>query len=208
MNELPEAPDLKDINAFKKKLTWGDVPTIYQLASASVSEMDAILTHGFDNPYKRLLNKSTWNMELLQPYRDENGKIQVKNKPQLILEHVFDQDNYELHCNLVINDHIVQNAMLGQADCPFTSWQPDSMRILFRLNAFIPFITYTFQKGDQADKALVKFSHFRIEELISILMDSFHIIEVKGYTIAKFCQEISQRLNSEDIFGQTNPVSE
>lgn len=47
MSKLSENPSLKEINAYKNKLNWGDIPSIYQLASNAIREMDGMLTHGF-----------------------------------------------------------------------------------------------------------------------------------------------------------------
>ena len=43
--------------AGKKKINWGDVPAIFQMVSSSLGDLDGLLTSGFDNPYKRILNK-------------------------------------------------------------------------------------------------------------------------------------------------------
>ena len=62
MSELSDNPNLKEINAYKKKLNWGDVPAIYHLAATSISDVDGILTHGFDSAFKQLLDRSNnWN---------------------------------------------------------------------------------------------------------------------------------------------------
>ncbi len=42
------------------------------------------------------------------------------------------------------------------------------MQMLFRLNALIPFIVYTFQQGDKADYALIRYANQRVEELIQL----------------------------------------
>ena len=208
MNELSEKPDLKEINAYKKKLTWGDVPAIYHMVSSSIGEVDGILTHGFDNPYKRLLNRNTWNLELLGGYKDNRGNIEVKTKPKISLEHVFDQENYELHCYPLIDGEKVHISLLAHPNCPFTSWVPESMGMLFRISSFISFMTYAFQKGDKADMALLRFAFFRVEELINILRDSFEVVDVKGYNIAEFCKEIARRKGDMDISDLTNTKPE
>ena len=62
MSKLSDNPSLKEIDAYKKKLNWGDVPTIYQLATNSIREMDGLLTHGFNNAFKQLLDQRNWNL--------------------------------------------------------------------------------------------------------------------------------------------------
>ena len=199
MGELSNNPTLKEINALKKRLSWGEVPNIYNLFATSVSDMDGVLIHGFDNPYKQLLDKSNLNLTLLGQYQDDNGDMQLSNKPKLILHHVYEQDNYELHCHLVMNEERVFETQRNNPECPFILWRPESMKTLFKLKAIIPFISFAIQKGDEADLALLKFSHFRIQQLIEHLRDSFDIIKVQGYNIAEFCQEISSRRPSHEM---------
>ena len=199
MDELSANPSLKEINGLKKRLTWGDIPNIYNLLATSVSEMDGLLSYGFDNPYKQLLDKSNLNTEFLGEYRDDNGALQLKTKPQLILHHIYEHDNYELHCHLVMGGERVFESIINNPKCPFKQWRPESMKVLMRLKALIPFISFALQKGDEADLALLKFSHFRIKQLVENLRDSFDIIEVQGYNIAQFCQEISSRRTSNDM---------
>ena len=199
MGELSKSPTLKEINALKKKLSWGEVPNIYNLFATSISDMDGVLMHGFDNPYKQLLDKSNLNIELLGQFRNEHGELQLKTKPQLILHHSYDQDNYELHCHLVMNEERVFETQRNNPDCPFILWRPESMKTLFKLKAIIPFISYAIQKGDEADLALLKFSHIRSQQLIDHLRDFFDIVKVQGYTIEEFCQEIASRRSLNDM---------
>ena len=76
------------------------------------------------------------------------------------------------------------------------------MQMLFRLNSLIPFIVYTFQRGDKADYALIRYANKRVDELILLLQQTFDITDIKGYTIAEFCKEIyrkhSQSQDSND----------
>jgi len=65
--------------------------------------------------------------------------------------------------------------------------------MLFRLNSLVAFAIYCFQSGDEADKALLKYAHYKVKELITTLSESFQIIVVKGYSIAEFYQEIAKR---------------
>lgn len=204
MKELSDKADLKEINALKKKLAWGDVPTIYDMASSTIAEVDGILTLGFDNPYKALLNKNNWNFALLEGYRDENGDIQVKNKPQISLQHVIDNENYELHCFPIIDGDRVHTTLINNPYCPFIKWMPENMRMLFRMSSLISFIIYAFRKGDQADLALIKYAYARVEELIDILRDSFEVVDVKGYNILEFCKEINRRKSEIDNSSATN----
>jgi hypothetical protein len=89
MNSLAKTPNLKEINALKKKLNWGDVPAIYHLVTSSLSELDGILSHGFDSAYKTILDRNTWNLPALNGHRDLDGNIEVKIKPKLIFRRLL-----------------------------------------------------------------------------------------------------------------------
>ena len=186
MNSLGEHATLKDVNALKKKITWGDVPAIYHLVSSSLGDLDGILIHGFDSAYKRLFNPDTWNLPLLEASKDQQGHLTVKYKPKIMLRHEYNDMGYELHCYPVLHGET-------QASSPFINWTPESMQMLFRINSLVTFSVYSYQSGDDADAALVRFAYHKVENLISTLAESFQIIEVKGYNIAQFYQEIIKR---------------
>ena len=193
METLPKNPDLRQINAFKKKLTWGEIPLVYSLASAAISELDGIVSHGFDSAYRQILDKSTWNLALLDGYQDNEGAIHVKNKPRIQLKHVYTNQCYELHCFPMLGHEAIHQNLNGHPGCPFNIWAPESLQMLFRVNHLISFITYSFKKGDEADMALVRFAHLKITELIDHLAESFEIVDVIGYNIAEFCRELKER---------------
>jgi hypothetical protein len=203
MNPLAKNLSLKEINAFKKKLNWGDVPTIYHLTSSSLAELDGILSHGFDNAFKNILDRSKWNLPILNGYRDPQGNIQVKIKPQLVLQHVYNDMGYELHCYPLVNGERISYSLMNESTCPFEIWLPDSMQMLFRINSFVAFSIFTYQNGDEADLALIKYTFCLVEKLINILSESFELTEVEGYNITEFYQEIIRRngniLNNEVI---------
>lgn len=203
MSSLAKNLSLKEINALKKKLNWGDVPTIYHLTSSSLTELDGILTHGFHNAFTNILDRSTWDLPALIGYRDTKGSIQVKIKPKLILHHVYNDIGYELHCYPFVNGEQINSPLINVSTCPFKVWLPETMRMLFRINNLVAFSILTYQNGDKADEALVRYAYYRVEELIKILTESFELVEVKGYNIAEFYQEIIRRngniLNNEVI---------
>ncbi len=186
MSSLNEHTNLKEINAYKRKITWGDVPAIFHLVSSSLGDLDGILTHGFDSAYKRILNPDTWNLPLLEGNKDKYGNLTIKHKPKIILRHEYGDMGYELHCYPVLHEN-------SQASCPFINWQPESMQMLFRINSLVAFSIFCYQSGDDGDIALIRFAHKRVEELILNLSESFQVLEIKGYNIAQFYQEIANR---------------
>ena len=193
MSSLSPQANLKEINAYKKKINWGDVSAMYHIFSSSLGDLDGILTHGFDSAYKQILNQNSWNLTLLGARKSPDGNIEVKNKAQISLRHEFNDMGYELHCYPVINGSNVTQSMTNKANCPFNIWLPENTQILFRINSLVAFSIYCYQSGDEADVALLKFAHYKVEELITILSESFQIVAVKGYSIAEFYQEIASR---------------
>ncbi len=193
MSELSQNPDLKEINAYKKKLNWGDVPAIYHMAATSIGELDGIISHGFDSAYKRILNRNTWNLTLLGGYKDAQGNIEVKTRPQIALRHHYCQANYELHCYPIVDGVELHRNLFDDPNCPFTRWYPDATRMLFRISSLVSFMIYSFQSGDKADMLLIKYAYLRVKKLIDTLNESFDIVSVKGYNIAEFYQELHSR---------------
>ncbi len=193
MSSLSTKPNLKEINAYKKKISWGEVSSIYHMFSSSLGDLDGILTHGFDSAYKQILNPNTWNLPLLDAHKELDGSIKVKNKPQIALRHEFNDMGYELHCYPAIDGEVVTQRMIDKGNCPFITWHPEKMQMLFRINSLVAFAIFCFQSGDEADVALLKYAHYKVEELITILSESFQIVVVKGCSIAEFYQEIAKR---------------
>ncbi|GLX80108.1 hypothetical protein tinsulaeT_34480 [Thalassotalea insulae] len=198
MSELSVDANLKEINAFKKKICWGDVPAIYHMAQNTVSELDGLFIHGFDNAFKRILDRNNWNLDLLQGYQGPAQEIRVKIKPKIMLKHFYDEQNYELQCVPIVQGEGAITALNNHPLCPFIQWQPEAMSKLYKASNLVAFIQFAFNKGDQADMALLRYAHIKILQLIEILNESFDIVSVKGYNIAQFCQEIHQRKNLFD----------
>ena len=193
MTSLSPRANLKEINAYKKKINWGDVSSIFHMVSSSLADLDGIMTHGFDSGYKQVLNPQNLNLSLFEPIKNPNGTLEFKHKPQISLRHEFNEMGYELHCYPAVDGEVVTQGMIDKGNCPFKVWSAEKMQILFRINSLIPFAIYCFQSGDEADVALLKFAHYKVEELITTLNESFQIITVKGYSIAEFYQEIAKR---------------
>ena len=89
---------------------------------------------------------------------------------------------------------------------PFQTWLPEIMRILFRINNLVAFAIFTYQRGDEADLTLLKYAFYRVEKLITILSESFQILEVEGFSIAEFYKEIAQR-DGNILTGDTTQTS-
>lgn len=193
MNDLPEKLNLKEINLLKKKITWGQPSSIYHLVSSSISELDGILSDGFESPYKTILDRNRWNLHALKGHRDSDGNIHVGIKPQIVLTHHYNELGYELHCTLIIDGERIHHPLIREQNCPFQLWLPESMSKLFKISNLVAFSIFTYQSGDEADVALIKYAYLLVEKLIKILSESFDIVAVEGYNIAEFYQEIERR---------------
>jgi hypothetical protein len=193
MSQLTDKTALSTINAHKKKINWGDVPAIYSMVASSASDLDELLTHGFESGFKSILDKENWNLDKLCGSKDEFGNITVKIKPKIMLKHVYDEIGYELHCYPIIKGDVVYHPLSDSEDCPFKEWLPLSMRQLFRVNKLPDFIINTINKGDEADQALIKHIYLRVKVLMEIIEESFDVVNIKGYSIAEFVAEVMKK---------------
>ena len=189
MLDLPETVDLKEINALKKQLTWGDVSALYHMVSSSAGELDGLLSHGFESGFTNILDKKHWNLRLLRGNTDKKGNISVEVKPKVSLRHAYNEMGYELHCYPVIRGERINHNLIDHPMCPFQRWIPEVMRRLFRVNGLMTFIVLTAENGDLADVALIRHIFRRVEALMIFLDESFEIVEVKGPDIAKFSKK-------------------
>ncbi|GAA5134280.1 hypothetical protein [Thalassotalea piscium] len=199
MKELPINPTLKDVNSFKKKLNWGEIPTIYHMAAISIGDLDSILTDGFESGYKTIFNRSNLNLAHLGGHIDIAGDIHITHKPKIALRHIYSEQHYELHCFPVVQGERINRTLVDHEHCAFKQWHPESMRVLFRLSNLVSFIVYAFRNGDEADMALIKYANRRVSELMTTLSESFEIIDVRGFSIAKFCQAINESKSALEI---------
>jgi hypothetical protein len=201
MKEQKINPDLKKITALKKKVNWGEVPAIYNMMASDISELDGILSYGFDSAFKTILNPNKWNLTLLGGYKDEDGNLKVKNKPQISLHHVYGEMGYELHCYPILGGMRVNTHVKNKPNFQFESWIPETMRMLFRLKNLIDFILYSLHSGDEVDLELIKYAHNLVEDLIAVLNESFEITGIQGYSIREFYQRLAARHADDELHG-------
>ena len=186
-------PDLKEINAYKKKINWGQVSAQYHMVATSAGELDGLLSHGFESGFTMLLNKKNWNPKVLGGTKQENGEYQFAKKPKVSLRHIYTDMGYELHCFPMIANERINFALVNNKFSPFKQWLPEAQRRLFRVNHLANFIIQTVQNGDEADKELVKHIFIRVCELLNILQEQLDVQEIKGYSIAEFIQEVKKK---------------
>jgi hypothetical protein len=186
--QLPNNPTLKEINWYKKQINWGELPPFYHLVASSVSESEGILQHGFDNAVKRLLDKRNWNLKLLNGYEDDNGIIHSSEKPRIALHQVFTDRGFELWAFPYAKDVKIDNYVKDNRFMEFQVWDPVTMKSLIRINQLHKFISFYFERGDIADKALILHAHKVVHKIIIFLKKELNVKAVDGVSIKDFYQ--------------------
>lgn len=184
--ELPANPTLKDINWYKKQLNWGELPPFYHLVAASVSEAEGIFSHGFDNAIKRITNKRNWNLDLLNGEELDSGEVVCEKKPRIALYQVFTERGFELLAfpyakNKEIDQYVKENKLME-----FIVWDPHVMRTVLRINQLHKYINFYFQRGDDADKALILHSHKIVYKTIEFLKKELNVTKIDGVSIKEY----------------------
>jgi len=196
--KLPENPTLKDINWYKKQINWGELPPFYHLVAQSLGESEGLLTHGFDNAIKRLLDKRNWNLERLDGYIDDHNIIHCEHKPRIALYQVFTERGFELHAIPYAKDREVEQYIKNNKLMEFVVWDPLSMRIILRINQLHKFIAFYFEHGDGADLALILHAHKTVHQVISYLREQLEIVKVEGVSIRAFFETQQKRIAGVD----------
>ncbi len=188
--ELPENPTIKDINAYKKKINWGEIPSFFHLISNAVAEAEGFIAYGFDNAYKRITNRKNWNYELLgvDPSIDLNKVDHIEQltplkKPRICLYHVFNTNGYELLALPYVKDTIIDEYRKDDANMEFTCWDPSEMKTLVRISQLHKFIAFNIKSGDEADMALIIHAHHVVNKVVEMLKHEVDVCKIKGMTI-------------------------
>ena len=199
--QLPKNPTLKEINAYKKQLNWGELTPFYHLVASSISESEGILEHGFDNAVKKIINKRNWNLDLLEGHEDSFGEIHCVNKPRIALHQVFTDRGFELWALPYVKDVTIDQYVKDNRFMEFNEWDPVSMKSLIRINQLHKFIGFYFERGDKADKALILHAHKVVHKIISFLQRELNVVKLDGVTIKELYQlcERDSRACSDEI---------
>lgn len=196
--KLPANPSLKDINWYKKQINWGELPPFYHLVSQSLGESEGMLTHGFDNAVKKLLDKRNWNLQLLGGYIDNSFEIHCDNKPRIALYQVFSERGFELHALPYAKDIEIDQYVKNNRLMEFNLWDPVTMRTLLRVNQLHKFIGYYFEHGDDADFALILHAHKTVHKVIQFMQQHLHVTKVEGVTIKTFFETQKKLVGQHD----------
>lgn len=183
---LPVNPSLKDINWYKKQINWGELPPFYHLVASSVSEAESVLDHGFDNAIKRMLDKRNWNIELLGGEVNSLSEITCENPPRIALYQLFTDRGFELHAFPLAKDKEIDQYVKDNRFMEFIEWDPYMMKVVLRINQLNTFIQFYFQRGDEADKALILHSHKVVHKTIEFLKTNLNVVKVSGVSIKDY----------------------
>jgi len=188
--QLPNNPTIKDINAYKKKINWGEIPSFFHLISTAVAEVEGFITYGFDNAYKRITARKNWNYQLLgvDPSIDISKvdhieQITPLKKPRICLYHVFNIHGYELLALPYVKDTVIDEYRKDDPNMEFSYWDPTEMKTLVRISQLHKFIAFNIKSGDEADMALIIHAHHVVNKVISMLSEEVDVCKIKGMTI-------------------------
>ena len=182
---------LKDINAAKKRLNWGDIPPFYHMIANAVADLEGIHTHGFDHPLKRLIDRQNWNLQRLNGVTDEQGQIRVERKPKVHLFCGFYGGDYQVQCAPISDGGPVFVYTKGDPFIDFKVWDPGTMRSVFRLPQFKEFIVFGLTRGDEADSMLINYAAQLIDSLLHRLEKDIEIEQRRGQSLQDIIEEVS-----------------
>lgn len=189
---MPEGVTLKEINTYKKRLNWGEMPAFFHMVSTSLSDIQGYNVHGFDNSFKRLTDKNNWNLNRLNGRITMSGEVYVERQPEIAVHRRFVGKNYELHCFPLINDEPLMLFSKNSNDIDFKVWDPASMQTLVKLPDFTEFMQYAYTRGDEADKMLVEFASELLDNTLRELNEEVKIIALKGSSIKSIIERIKE----------------
>ena len=184
---LPDDPIIKDINAYKKKINWGEIPAFFHMIANSVAEAEGFIDYGFDNAYKRIVNRKNWNYDNLgidtSIQVDHIELLQPLHKPKICIHHVFNPKGYELIALPYVKDVLIDEYRSGDPNMDFTIWDPSHMKVLARVPQLHKFIAFNHHNGDDADMALIAHAYNVMNKIISMLDQEVNVYSIKGMSI-------------------------
>ena len=209
---LPDNATVKDINALKKRINWGEIPAFFHLVANSIAEAEGFINYGFDNAYKRIVDRRNWNYdklgvadELDLSKIDHIELVEPLRPPNICLYHVFSSTGYELLAFPYVNDTMVDEYRRDDKNMEFKVWDPSQMKVLVRITQLHKFIAFTLKNGDDGDTALVIHAHLVVNKIIKMLEQEMTIKEVKGMTIQKAfkLQSANPELSPDEVIIST-----
>jgi hypothetical protein len=175
--------NVRAILHLKKSLNLGEVPDYFQIVANKLLELEGTFTDGFDNNIKYLLNKKNWHLANCN-----------KGKPTIALRKHCNQYAFDLHCFPIVNDEPQAIIQPFDANSPFKEFNPSSLGPLLSIPMLSDFVSVTTRCGDDADMELLKYAHTLVEQLISLLTGSLHVVDNSGQSIQEVFLTIEQQI--------------
>ncbi len=185
---LSDDTEIKDINAFKKKINWGEIPAFFQLVAKSIADAEGFIHYGFDNAFKKIVDRKNWNYQLLGlPFDADRSlpehALEPSSKPKICLYHVFNSQGYELLAFPYVNNLLIDEYRDSDPRLEFRRWDPSQMKTLVRIPDLHKFIAFTLLNGDDADMALIIHAHNVVNRMITMLEQQVNVFEIRGLSI-------------------------
>lgn len=185
---LPDEAEIKDINAFKKKINWGEIPAFFQLVGKSIADAEGFIHYGFDNAFKKIVDRKNWNYEKLGiPVNADRTMaehaLEPIRRPKICLYHVFNKTGYELLAFPYVKSVLIDEFRENDPKLDFRRWDPSQMKVLVRIPELHKFIAFTLVNGDDADMALIIHAHNVVNRMISMLENEVDVHEIRGLSI-------------------------
>ena len=189
---MEEQPTLKAINQKKKNMNWGEIPPFFHMISNALSDLEGMRVHGFDNPFKRIVKRTNWNLSRLGGERKPSGEVSVARKPELVVHRRFVGNNYEVHCMPEIKGEPLAFYKRNDPNIDFEVWDPSTMQCLIKLPEFVEFIRFAYTRGDEVDKQLVEYASYTVDKILRELATEIEIKGLKGYSIEHIVERVKE----------------
>jgi hypothetical protein len=189
---MEERLTLKAITQKKKNMNWGEIPPFFHMVSNTLSDLEGISVHGFDNAFRRIIKKNNWNLNRLRGERKLGGEVSVARKPELVVHRRFVGNNYEVHCMPEVNGEPVVLYKRDDPNIDFEVWDPSTMQCLIKLPDFIEFIRFAYTRGDEIDKLLVMHASNTVDKILLELATDIEIKGLKGYSIKHIVERVEE----------------
>jgi hypothetical protein len=193
--------NLREINRFKQKVTFNNVPAFYHSVSTSLGLAEGMLRYGFENSLDLVMDQTNWNPNCLPCKKGELGSKQFEQSPRLSIYKVFTHQGFEIHCIPWLKNIEVDRDMVNHPDMEFKRWFPSKMKCIFRIAHLHTFIQSYFDVGDEADLELIKYANNISEEFVEDLNQKLNVQKTHGISIKAFFDVMERKHKAgEDFF--------
>ncbi|AWL12899.1 hypothetical protein HMF8227_02447 [Saliniradius amylolyticus] len=198
---MPEIRTLRDVNNYKKQLTFGDISPFYHAVSTSLGAAEGMLNYGFGESLKPLLNQRNWNPDMLGGKEDALGDMQFTRKPRISIYKLFTRNGFEIHCIPWVEQREFDQDMAYHPQMDFKVWNVDTMKAVLKIARLHEFIEQYFERGDEADLELIKLAHNITEDFVDQLAPQFDTQKVHGVSVKGFFDFVAKRRETgEEVF--------